>query len=154
MTTDLAPPRPAAERRRDAIARLEAREADAWVATASVDGSVHLVPLSYAWRDDRIVIAVATTSPTARNVEASGQARLGFGPTRDVLVVDAELDRAVPAGDAGGVGEAYATQADWDPRQEPDGYVFLVLAPRRIQAWRESNELAGRLLMRDGTWLA
>ena len=29
----------------------------------------------------------------------------------------------------------------------------LVLRPERIQAWRESNELAGRLLMRDGAWL-
>jgi hypothetical protein len=29
----------------------------------------------------------------------------------------------------------------------------VVLRPDRIQAWRESNELAGRLLMRDGTWL-
>jgi NADPH-dependent FMN reductase len=28
------------------------------------------------------------------------------------------------------------------------------LRPRRIQAWREENELAGRDLMRDGRWLA
>jgi hypothetical protein len=27
------------------------------------------------------------------------------------------------------------------------------LRPDRIQAWRESNELAGRLLMRGGEWL-
>jgi hypothetical protein len=26
--------------------------------------------------------------------------------------------------------------------------------PRRIQAWREVNELPGRELMRDGHWLA
>jgi hypothetical protein len=31
--------------------------------------------------------------------------------------------------------------------------VFQVLRPRRIQAWRESNEIPGRTLMRDGTWL-
>ena len=154
MTTDLAPPRPAAERRRDAISRLEAREADVWVATASADGSVHLVPLSYAWDGAFVILAAAAGSPTARNIQSSRQARLGFGPTRDVLVVDAELDRTVPAADAGNIGEAYAAQADWDPRLEPEGYLFLVLAPRRIQAWRESNELAGRLLMRDGTWLA
>jgi hypothetical protein len=23
----------------------------------------------------------------------------------------------------------------------------------RVQAWREANEIAGRTLMRDGTWL-
>ena len=30
------------------------------------------------------------------------------------------------------------------------GYVFLVLRPVRVQAWREANEIAGRTLMRDG----
>jgi hypothetical protein len=31
--------------------------------------------------------------------------------------------------------------------------VFLVLRPVRIQAWRESDEIAGRTLMRDGAWV-
>jgi len=42
--------------------------------------------------------------------------------------------------------------ADWDPRGLP-GYAFLVLRPIRIQAWRESNELDGRVLMRAGDWV-
>ncbi len=47
---------------------------------------------------------------------------------------------------------AYVGQADWDPRRGT-GYVFLVLRPVRVQAWREANEIAGRTLMRDGIWL-
>ncbi|KRB73863.1 hypothetical protein ASE01_17760 [Nocardioides sp. Root190] len=47
--------------------------------------------------------------------------------------------------------ESYAAQADWDPRGSV-GYVFLVLRPHRVQAWREVNEMTGRTLMRDGTW--
>jgi len=31
---------------------------------------------------------------------------------------------------------------------------YFRITPRRIQAWREENELAGRDLMRDGCWLA
>jgi len=27
------------------------------------------------------------------------------------------------------------------------------VTPTEIRAWREANELAGRLLMRDGVWL-
>ena len=50
------------------------------------------------------------------------------------------------------LGEAYVAQADWDPRGDT-GYVFLVLRPVRVQAWREANEIAGRTLMRDGRWL-
>ncbi len=51
------------------------------------------------------------------------------------------------------VARAYAGQADWDPREESDSYVFVLLRPTRVQAWREANELAGKLLMRDGVWL-
>ena len=51
-----------------------------------------------------------------------------------------------------GLGAAYAAQADWDPRLSA-GYVFFVLRPVRVQAWREANEIAGRTLMRDGSWL-
>lgn len=79
-------------------------------------------------------------------------ARLAVGPTRDVAIIDAVLERSAGVDDEAALGEAYAAQADWDPRGL-SGYVFLVLRPTRIQAWRESNELAGRLLMRDGEWL-
>lgn len=147
--------RSGAQRRADTIARLQAKESDVWVASAGPDGSAHLVPLSYAWDGEHVLIAVATGSPTARNLEATGRARLGFGPTRDVVLVEADLGRAIPVSDpaAASIGAAYAAQADWDPRQDADSYLFLLLRPRRIQAWRESNELAGRLLMRDGAWL-
>ena len=75
-----------------------------------------------------------------------------MGPTRDVAIIDAVLERSVGVDDDPNLGESYAAQADWDPRGLA-GYVFLVLRATRIQAWRESNELAGRLLMRNGEWL-
>ena len=105
--------------------------------------------------DDRVVLAAEAESVTVRNVRESGRARLGFGPTRDVVIIDVDLNGSVEVTDpaAGAVAEAYASQADWDPRLDPGSYVFLLMRPRRIQAWRESNELSGRLLMRDGTWL-
>jgi hypothetical protein len=147
-------PRTGQQRRADTLARLEASEADVWVASASSAGAVHLVPLSYAWDGRCVIIAAEAASPTARNITASGQARLGFGPTRDVVMMDVVLDRAVSVAKAPpDLGDAYAGQSDWDPRLDDGGYVYLLLAPRGIQAWRESNELAGRRLMRDGTWL-
>jgi hypothetical protein len=59
----------------------------------------------------------------------------------------------VPVGEGGQIAEGYAAQADWDPRAAGGDYVYLVLRPDRIQAWREANELPGRLLMHDGNWL-
>ncbi len=149
-------PRTARQRRDDTIAKLEAPGADVWVATASGTGRAHLVPLSYAWDGERIVLSAEADSLTVRNLRSAGRARLGFGPTRDIVVVDAALDRVCDVDDAevAEAARAYADQAGWDPRQEPEAYVFVLLRPRRIQAWRAADELAGRLLMRDGEWLA
>jgi hypothetical protein len=141
-----------ATRTADTLAMLTTPAIDVWVATASSEGAPHLVPVSLAWVDDRAVIAVPESSVTAGNLTGNQAARLGVGPTRDVTMIDAVLERVTDvAGDAA-LGEAYAAQADWDPRRD-SGYVFLVLRPVRVQAWREANEIAGRTLMRDGTWL-
>ena len=139
-------------RKADTLAMLATPAIDVWVATASAAGAPHLVPVSLAWVDERAVIAVEGSSRTARNLTASGEARLAVGPTRDVVVVDAVLETAVDVAVDDALGAAYAAQADWDPRRSA-GYVFLVLRPVRVQAWREANEIAGRTLMRDGTWL-
>ncbi|GLJ60120.1 hypothetical protein GCM10017576_02490 [Microbacterium barkeri] len=150
--SDAAPPRDRATRKADALRQLTAPAADAWVATASPDGRPHLVPLSIAWVDDRIVIALEGSSLTARNIASSGVARLGVGQTRDVVLIDASLDATHGVDDVESTGHAYAAQADWDPRGLA-GYVFLVLCPTRIQSWREVDEFPGRMLMSDGEWL-
>ena len=146
------PPRDAVSRKSDSLRMLSTPNIDVWVATASPDGREHLVPLSLAWVDERLVIAVAPGSRTARDIASSGRARMAVGPTRDVTMIDARLEKTVDVRDAGPLAEAYAAQADWDPR-DSDGYQFLVLRPVRVQAWRESDEIAARTLMRDGEWL-
>jgi hypothetical protein len=151
-------PRSREQRRADTLAMLRTPARDVWVATASVgaDGTAtpYLVPLSLAWLDDRVVLALDATSRTGRNLLAGGTARLSLGGTRDVVMIDAALERSVRVAEAPPeLADGYAAQADWDPRPGGDHDVYLVLRPRRVQAWREVDELAGRLLMRDGTWL-
>ena len=152
----VAAPRTATERRADALAMLGTPAIDAWVASADiVDGALraHLVPLSLAWLGERVVIPVGSARATARNIREHGAARLGLGPTRDVVMIDAVLeDISGPAEAPPALADGYAAQADWDPRPA-DGYVYIVLRPQRIQAWRESNELSGRTLMRAGRWV-
>ena len=147
-----AAPRDLETRKSDAMAMLAADAIDVWVATASAAGRPYLVPVSLAWVAERAVIAVEGSSVTARNLTASGEARLAVGPTRDVVMIDAVLEKTVDVASDEVLGTAYAAQADWDPRNSA-GYVFLVLRPVRVQAWREANEMADRTLMRDGTWI-
>lgn len=140
-------------RKADTLAMLAAPKSDVWVATASAAGAPHLVPLSLAWVGERVVIAVEASSVTARNLISSGNARLALGPTRDVVMIDTVLEKTADVAADEALAAAYAAQTDWDPR-DSSGYVFLVLRPIRVQAWREANEIAGRDLMRDGHWLA
>src|SRR3954469_22033332 len=122
-------PRTGPQRKADVLSKLEELNGDVWVATASNAGAAHLVPLSYAWHGGRVVLAAEAESVTVRNVRESGRARLGFGPARDVVIIDAALDRIVGVTDsaASDVAEAYARQADWDPRLDRGSYVFVLL---------------------------
>ncbi|GAA2799617.1 pyridoxamine 5'-phosphate oxidase family protein [Nonomuraea dietziae] len=68
------------QRRLDTLHRLE-HDVDAWVATAGPEGGEpYMVPLSFLWDGDTLLFATAADSATARNLEASGKARLGLGP--------------------------------------------------------------------------
>jgi hypothetical protein len=152
-------PRTGAQRKADTLAMLSAPAADVWVATAAVGAAEgeargYLVPLSLAWLGERIVLATDADSVTARNIVSQGRARLGLGATRDVVMIDAGLERVYGLDDVpASLAQGYAAQSDWDPREAGGGMRFLVLRPLRIQAWREVNELPGRTLMRDGAWL-
>lgn len=151
MTTER---RTAEQRKADTLAKLTGSAADCWVASAPTTGPGYLVPLSLHWTGERLVIAVESTSITARNILDTRSARVGLGQTRDVVMIDAVLEAEHPAADApADIADGYASQSDWDPRRAPEGYVYLVLRPTRIQAWREVGELVGRTLMREGSWL-
>ena len=148
-------PRTTTQRQADTRSIFESRPPDVWVASASQKGAAHLVPLSFAWDGTNVTLAVRADSATGRNIIASRSARLGFGTTRDVVMVDGVLVDHISAAEADdAIVDRYAAKTHWDPREEDAEYVYLVLAPRRIQAWRESDELADRTVMRDGAWVS
>lgn len=145
------PPRTRAERQRDTLARLET-DVDAWVASAGPDGSPYLVPLSFLWDGAGLLFATPASSPTGRNLSASGRARVGIGPTRDVVLVEGSAEAVGPAELPADVGDAFAAATGFDPRELTTPYLYFRIRPERVQAWREANELEGRDLMRGGTW--
>ena len=141
------------QRKQDTLDRLE-RDVDAWVASADpVSGTPYLVPLSFLWDGTTLLVATPAASPTSRNLQATGKVRLGVGPTRDLVLVEGTVE-ALPAGEVpGGVGDAFAAKAGFDPRELSTPYLYFRVTPRRVQAWREVNELEGRDLMRGGRWV-
>ena len=146
------PPRPREQRRRDTEHRLQS-DVDVWVATASPDGVPHLVPLSFDWDGEALLLATPSASPTGRNLTATGVVRLALGPTRDVTLVEGQVEvLPLDALDVG-TGDRFAARTGFDPRTLTTPYSWFRVHPRRVQAWREVDELPDRDLLRDGAWL-
>ena len=92
-------------------------------------------------------------APPAGALAATRAVRLGLGRTRDVSMIDGEVEvleiDALPQQR----GDRFAARTGFDPRAEATPYRWFLISPRRIQAWREVNELPERELMHDGRWL-
>jgi nitroimidazol reductase NimA-like FMN-containing flavoprotein (pyridoxamine 5'-phosphate oxidase superfamily) len=146
------PPRSLEQRTADVLARLRG-DVDLWVASADADGAAYLVPLSFVWDGAAVTFATPRSSRTARNLVRAGSARVALGLTRDVVMLDGVVE-AIAIGTDPALEEAHAAATGFDPRAEPEEYVYLRITPREIQAWREANELSGRKVMRAGRWLA
>ncbi|MGO9216291.1 MAG: pyridoxamine 5'-phosphate oxidase family protein [Streptosporangiaceae bacterium] len=146
-------PRSRARRRRDTEHRLT-NDIDLRVASASADDAPYLVPLSFDWDGEALLVATPTDSPTGRNLAATRAVRLGLGHTRDVSMIEGEVEvlemDALPQERS----DRSVARPGFDPRALATPYRWFRISPRRIQAWREVNELSGRELMRDGRWLA
>ncbi len=113
-------PRSRAQRRRDTEHRLT-HDIDVWVASASADGAPYLVPLSFDWDGEALLVATPTDSPTGRNLAATRTVRLGLGHTRDVSMVEGEVEvleiDALPQQRVTGSPRAPAsTRVRWPPR--------------------------------------
>ena len=67
-----ADPRSRAQRRRDTEHRLT-HDIDVWVASASADGAPYLVPLSFDWDGEALLVATPADSPTGRRHRRSGR---------------------------------------------------------------------------------
>ncbi|MFE8958207.1 pyridoxamine 5'-phosphate oxidase family protein [Streptomyces iakyrus] len=148
-----APVRSAEQRTKDTLHRLD-HDVDAWVATADgASGAPYLVPLSFLWNGSYLLFATPASSPTGRNLAASGRARVGIGPTRDVVMVEGTVETVQPGELTEQDAELFAAKTGFDPRRLATPYLYFRVVPRRVQAWREADELDGRELMRDGRWL-
>ena len=146
-----APARPRTQRKSDTLEKLRT-EVDLWVASASEDGHAYLVPLSYYWDGRTLTLATPLATRTARNLIRARWVRAALGPTRDVVIIEGPVE-AIRMGTDPALEEQHARATGFDPRALSADYVYLRITPHEIQAWREANELEGRLLMKNGKWL-
>jgi len=145
-------PRSLEQRKADTLELLRTTE-DAWIATAGSAGA-HLVPLGFWWDGEILTMTTPTETPTARNADATGRARVAVGPTRDVVMIAGSVEVTSPADTPASVRRGFAEATGWDPEWNPGEWVYLRIRPERVQAWREADEIEGRTIMRAGRWLS
>ena len=146
-------PRTTHQRQADTNALLRS-EVDLWVASADAAGDAYLVPLSFYWDGARLVIATPDASRTARNLRRAAWARVALGPPRDVVIVEGSVTFVSSADIEPRLADAHAAAVGFDARASSEPYVYILLTPERMQAWRSAAELRGRTIMSNGAWLA
>ena len=145
------PSRGPEQRKQDVLGRLT-RESDIWVATADEGGLPCPVALWFAWDGESVCMSTRVTNPTGRNLCDGGRTRLTLGDTRDVVLIDGEVDAFTAQGAPAAAVDAFVAKTGWDPRRDSSPYAFFRVRPRGVQAWRGVHELPARHLMRDGVW--
>jgi hypothetical protein len=111
------------------------------------------VPLSFDWDGEALLLATPADSPTGRNLAATRTVRLALGHTRDVSTIEGNVEVLEMDALPQQRGDRFAARSGFDPRALTTRYSWFRISPRRIQAWREDDELSDRELMRDGRWL-
>jgi hypothetical protein len=136
------------------VALLSAHHPQCWVATASRSGDPHLVPLSFAWREGRVIICSGEGFRLTKDLVEGSGASLAIGDTRDVVLIRASVEASWPAGEQPPeVSKRFATQADWDPSRLGKAFRYFLLKPERIDVWRQPDEMADRTIMRCHAWV-
>jgi hypothetical protein len=109
--------------------------------------------LSFDWDGEALLLATPADSPTGRNLAATRTVRLALGHTRDVSMIEGDVDVLEIDTLPEQRGDRFAARTGFDPRTPATRYRWFRISPRSIRAWREENELAGRELMRECRWL-
>jgi hypothetical protein len=138
--------------RRAHVLRLLASENKLWIATASPDGSAHLVPFSFLWDGTHLYMATSEENPAARNAGRTGKARVALGHFGDVLLIDGPVAVVSPRDLDDALADRLQHVSAIDARRAP-GFVYVRLTPWRVQAWWSASELGTPTIMRQGQWL-
>jgi hypothetical protein len=139
------------DRTRDVIS-LFTRCEDAWVASANEEAEAYLIPLSFAWTGEQFILATPASSITARNLLRAGRVRMAIGPTRDVSIVEGDVEQISPAMNDP-IWDVHAQGAGFDARQASTPFALLIITPNHVQTWRNPAELESRDVMLGGQWL-
>jgi len=115
------------------------REQTIWLATARSDGRPHLVPVWFAWYDERIYICTVANSQKMVNLERNRRAAVALPDTTDVLIVEGLVN--FPRGSTiDALATEFQDKYGWNFLQDRSGDWRLVeIVPSKILAWQTED---------------
>lgn len=137
------------ERIRDALEAFK-RDRDCFFATTNPDWRPNVVPLSVLWHEERFVVCTRRSTRTVANLMERPFARLVYGQTRDVVLIDVACEVQELTSLDRGTLTAFHDHVGWEIARETARYVVLICLPVTDQSWRQEPEA---VLMKDGVWL-
>ncbi|WP_246486449.1 pyridoxamine 5'-phosphate oxidase family protein [Kribbella qitaiheensis] len=123
------------------------------MSTSSADGTPYLMPLSFLWDGETLLFSTAASNPTSLNLQSNGLAHVALDHTRDVVIFSATAETLHVDDLPPGAADTFALKTGFDPRRATALYLYFRLTPTTLQSWQEANELPGRTLMKNNTWL-
>jgi general stress protein 26 len=138
-----------AQRKADAIRRFES-DVDCFFATTNADDHPNVVPLSVLWHSSDFVLCTRRSTQTVKNLRERPFARLIYGSTRDVVLVDAVTELVELGEVQAATLTAFHDHVGWDIAAESGRYVVIACRAETIQAWGQEPEAR---LMEHGAWL-
>ncbi|MFE1440294.1 pyridoxamine 5'-phosphate oxidase family protein [Streptomyces sp. NPDC058739] len=126
---------------------------DVWGASADEDGVPWLVPLRFLGDGTDSWMATRPGNPTGRNLRVGGRTRLAFGDTRDVVLIDGNVETFEGPDAPAAATEAFTAKYGWGPRADRARCTWFRVRPVTVRAWHEVRELPQRYVMREGVRL-
>ncbi len=120
-------PRPLAQRKADALARLDSED-DLWVAAADAQGVPYLVPLSFIWDAKTLLMATPENGLMGRVLAGSGSVRLALNKTRDVVLISGTVETFSRESVPNDAADAFARKL-WNARVGATRYGFYQVTP-------------------------
>ncbi|MDJ0754137.1 MAG: pyridoxamine 5'-phosphate oxidase family protein [Ardenticatenaceae bacterium] len=121
------------------IGRLES-ERNIWVATIRPQNGnphptrPHLVPVWFAWQNDKLFICIQGNSVKAKNLRQNPHISLALEDGSSVVICEGEASEIAKPGDEG-VRAIFQQKYDWDITTDHEYDLLLEIIPQKWLVW-------------------
>jgi PPOX class probable F420-dependent enzyme len=113
------------------------QERNIWLATVRPDGRPHLVPIWFAWHDERIYICIQPDSIKAHNLRHNPRASLSLENGDKPIIGEGET-AVVPTPYPPAITHIFQQKYNWDISSDTDYTQLVVITPHKWLSWNDA----------------